>query len=323
MEKEKLKGKQDCFKILSLCFFAGEIMTENLYGPQVSGDDEFKAKARLHQSKFRAEFLKRGYRKQGNWLTGADAKQGKNFYTEFDGLFEEVKKRYPYKYSQLYFNMLRSEHVPYNLFIPLKLAPGKTLAINIFNEYLKNSIKEIVDIKIEYAPEPAAKYLNDKTSFDVFIGYIDFDNSRGIIGIEVKYTEQNYSYGEKELKEMLNPNSIYYQLTKKSGIYKPECITKLKDPMFKQMWRNQLLGESMLLHLKPEFKYFSSIIIYPKGNSYIDNSSKLYKSFLKEELQEIRFLWITYENFFEIMEKYIRDSKYKDWLTYLKKRYIF
>ena len=68
---------------------------DNNYGPECDKDDKFKAKARLHQSKFRAEVLGlQEYNKYGNRLVEEDAEAGKNFYTEFPGLFNEVKKRF-------------------------------------------------------------------------------------------------------------------------------------------------------------------------------------------------------------------------------------
>lgn len=49
-------------------------------GPQYSRDDDFKASARLHQSRFRLEELGlQECRNYGNRLTSADARAGKNF----------------------------------------------------------------------------------------------------------------------------------------------------------------------------------------------------------------------------------------------------
>lgn len=41
-------------------------------------------------------------------------------------------------------------------------------------------------------------YLNDGTSFDTYIEYVDSNDQKGAIGIEVKYTENNYPIGDKE-----------------------------------------------------------------------------------------------------------------------------
>ena len=53
-------------------------MTED-YGPLYSKDDDFKAKARLHQAKFRVNNLKADYHEYGNRLAKNDALAGNNF----------------------------------------------------------------------------------------------------------------------------------------------------------------------------------------------------------------------------------------------------
>jgi hypothetical protein len=58
------------------------------------------------------------------------------------------------------------------------------------------------ELIIEYAPEPTDeyKYLDDETSFDVYIEYIcrGNENEKGIIGIETKYTERRDKVYEKK-----------------------------------------------------------------------------------------------------------------------------
>ena len=94
-------------------------------GPQYSKDritdkTGFLEKARLHQSKYRAEVLHVDFDTYGNYLTTEDANQGLNFYDDFD-IFHEVKKRYKNYSKPLYANLLRSEHIGFNLFIPFNL----------------------------------------------------------------------------------------------------------------------------------------------------------------------------------------------------------
>ncbi len=65
-------------------------------GKQYSKDDKtdptgFLRRARLHQSKFRAEVLILPYDSYGNYLTKEDGEIGNNFYEGFS-IFEAVKK---------------------------------------------------------------------------------------------------------------------------------------------------------------------------------------------------------------------------------------
>ncbi len=86
--------------------------------------------------------------------------------------------------------MLTSEHIPFNFFVPLY--QNNDFCKIVFSELLEVNIHSIDKIEIEYAPKPKENYLNDGTSFDTYIEYTSSDNSKGIIGIEVKYTENEY-----------------------------------------------------------------------------------------------------------------------------------
>ena len=103
-------------------------------GPQYAPDDAFKAAARLHQSRFRADVLRVGFRDYGNRLLDDDARDLLNY---FDGLGvrEALRERYP-KYSRTRdADMLRSEHIPFNFFGPLRTQPG--LAARVLREAFK------------------------------------------------------------------------------------------------------------------------------------------------------------------------------------------
>ena len=193
-----------------------ELGKQYLEGDSQADKTGFKAKARLHQSRFRAEKLKLPCVYYGNILTPEDGIIGKNFYPDFD-VFEAVKGYRPYN-KPLYSNMLRSEHIPFNLFIPLRHDLAYSTAV--FNSILGGCVKSIdshsiidkkENLKVEFAPKPKKNYLNDRTSFDVYIEYNHVDNSRGMIGIEVKYTEGEYEFsGETEKKAFDNLTSKYY-----------------------------------------------------------------------------------------------------------------
>ena len=290
-------------------------------GKQYSIDDSFKKKARLHQSKYRSEILQVDFDEYGNRLPESNAKSGLNFYDGFK-IFDSVKKRYP-KYSKgLYADMLRSEHIPFNVFIPFKSATE--LARHIFSSFIPIEINEIIDIKIEYAPSPSKDYLNDRTAFDTFIEYKNSKNENGIIGIEVKYTEQEYQLkpGSKEEKDIQNQNSIYYQLTNSIELYKPEKVIELPKDKYRQVWRNQLLGESMIFKEDSKYSEFTSVILYPAGNNHFTKVANEYKKFLLGSSKD-RFFAITFESFFKEIEKHINSVELRNWVSYLKSRYLF
>lgn len=138
------------------------IITEGKY----ESDYPFKSQCRYHQSNYRSEVLKVWFDKDINVLLEDAGRDGLNFYDGF-GIRNVVKKENPFR-KPLYCNLLRSEHIPYNFFIPLD--QNKQFRVQVFNDLLGDSIIEILEIKIEYAPPQKEKYLDDHTAFDTYIG---------------------------------------------------------------------------------------------------------------------------------------------------------
>lgn len=284
----------------------------------------FKGRARWHQIKYRKEILKVGEGAHKTHLSEQDALQGLIFFNGFN-IFQIAKERYNPRLEQnkaCYSNMLRSEHIPFNFFIPLANDLG--YARDLLNKFLGNSMGSVTFIKIEHAPDPE-KALKDRTSFDVYVEYVHRDRSYGILGIEVKYTEKEYKLKKrsKEETDINEPTSAYNTLTKKIGLYRKEIIEKLKTDEFRQVWRNQLLGESMTKKNHPESRYehFTSIILYPESNDHFRNLIPSYKSFLIPG-HENSFMGITYEEFIKTAREFTTDTDYLRWLQYLEDRYI-
>jgi hypothetical protein len=287
-------------------------------GKQYFKDSKFKRKARLHQSKFRANILKANCDDYGNILLKEDGLRGLNFYDDFN-ILDSVINRYGKGYKkQLYSNLLRSEHIPFNFFIPL--SHDFEFAKKVFNELLSCKIWQILEIKVEFAPEPIQNYLNDRTSFDTYIKYINHDSEIGILGIELKYTEVGYPLkkGSNEEKNITDSNSNYWKTSEKSGIFIEGIEHKLIQNSFRQIWRNQLLGES--IKQKDGIKHFTSITFYPSGNEHFGKALKEYKSFLK--IQD-GLKGITFENYLTALKKYSNSNRYDNWIKYLSERYLF
>jgi len=265
-------------------------------GKQYIKDDKtdtsgFLKRARLHQSVFRANNLDLPCDTYGNYLTKEDGENGKNFYEDF-GIFDAVKKYRKYN-KPLYSNLLRSEHIPFNFFIPLD--KDRIYCKKIVSDILKSNISSIDRIEIEYAPKPKEKYLNDGTSFDAYIEYTNVDDSKGMIGIEVKYTEKEYK---------LETNSI----------------SVLPTDNFRQIWRNHILGESILIVDSHKFKHFTSLTLFPADNEHFSKTSKEYVDLLVNN--DNKFIAFTYEDFFALLRKHCPGSDYEKWINYLTTRYI-
>jgi len=290
----------------------------NLLGPQYGADDAFKRIARKHQSAHRANVLNVPYDKYGNMLQEKDAREGLNFYREY-GVFDAVKKRYPVYDKQLYANLLRSEHIPFNMFVPFRAESA--LFASVMAQAVGVNVVAVKSIEVECAPEPASEYLNDKTAFDVFCDCEDATGGKFFLGIEVKYTEREYRMEKKEAKYCSDPQSPYNRITTQTSLYRPEIRDALKTDAFRQVWRNHLLAESIILANKLNYRYYKSIILYPSDNTHISNVVNDYKKLLSDQRAET-FAGITFEEFFLLIDRYAESPGAKDWAAYLKRRYI-
>jgi hypothetical protein len=290
-------------------------------GKKYRYDDEFKAKARAHQFAFRENELNDFFdEKNPQVILSPDAaKQGLIFCDIYRELIKSKVKSF--KSSALFSNMLRSEHIPYNIFIPLE--EDLDAAIMLFNEIIGGGILKINHIRIEFAGDAdKSEYLNDGTSFDTFIEYVSSDGSIGGIGIEVKYTENSYPIGVKEKQDIENLDGLYYQITKKSQWYNSTLDTRLfiKANHLRQIWRNHILGYSMLC--RGDIQRFHHVHLYPQGNKYFHEHAIPEYKILLTKCGKASFIDLTYESLFAMLSKYFRSYKHQEWLKYLQKRYI-
>ena len=284
-------------------------------------DDEFKAKARAHQFAFRENELNDFYEEKNPQviLSPEAAKQGLIFCENYRDLIKSKVKSF--RSSVLFSNMLRSEHIPYNIFTPME--EDLDAATTLFNGIIGGSISKINRIYIEFAGDAdKSEYLNDGTSFDTFIEYFSSDGSIGGIGIEVKYTENGYPIGVKEKQDIENLNGLYHQITKRSQWYIPTLDTRsfIKANHLRQIWRNHILGYSMLY--RGDIQHFHHIHLYPQGNKHFhEYAIPEYKTLLTEH-GKASFIDLTYESLFDMISKIFISDKHKEWLKYLQKRYI-
>lgn len=284
-------------------------------------DDAFKAKARAHQFAFRENVLKDYYEEKYPQviLSPNAAQQGLIFCDTYRDLI--LKKVEKFGTSALFSNMLRSEHIPYNLFVPMEedLEDAKLL----FNELIGGGISNITRIDIEFAGyADKSMYLNDGTSFDTYIEYQDDGNQKGAIGIEVKYTENGYPIGEKEEKDIKDAGGLYRRMTIKSGYFIPDLDIQmfLKAHHLRQIWRNHLLGYSMVD--RGDIRRFHHIHLYPQENIHFHQYAlPEYKSLLTPKGKD-SFIGLTYECLFEMISHYFTSDKQKSWIKYLYQRYI-
>lgn len=340
---------------------------------------EFKEKARQHQIAFREDIeigvpamsetcpeteanypiIKNPKREESIrvrssllWQDAKDKNGFRIFYSRFreeitKQVYSDLKKKSDNKIGPLVTNLLRSEHIPYNVFFPMK----KDIkgAKDLFNDLLNTEkIKSIHKIEIEYNPHT----LGDGTAFDVYVEYKAINDIIGGIGIEVKYTEKEYPLkvkdkkGEftKEYKEThdiptgdIRLSDNYLIPSQMSGWFKEEAISNLSANQilrgtrhvvmnhYRQIWRNHLLGASMMLPNKEgvHLDEFTSLTVYPKDNGHF--SPQLWSNYedMLTDSGKATLRHITYEELFPKMRHNLRGIPDIDhWVDYLERRYL-
>lgn len=273
---------------------------------------------------------------------------------------EKSKEGNRFSCSQMVTNLLRSEHIPYNVFFPLH-KDDETVAL--FNDILGEArIESISDIRIEFAPvridaasSKEVPLLGDGTAFDVYVEYIPLNSQpgqKGGIGIEVKYTEKEYRLNpeSKEFHETHDSKGIHladnYKIpSHEIGWFKPEYLADVqyeekdkdvpneeKDKIekhfvadkFRQIWRNHLLGAAMILN--GDLCEFTSLTVFPEGNGHFreDDKNHLWLEYKKKLTDEGKatLKYLTFENLFSKLRKHLHFQGATEWIDYLERRYI-
>ena len=206
-----------------------------------------------------------------------------------------------------------SQHIPFNFFAPLR--SNDMLAKHVIETAFKIPCKSPFYIDFEYAPCKET-HLNDLTAFDTFIRCKNHHGREIGIGIEVKYTEREYTIGKTEKKNVEDNQSIYWQTSIASGAFADPNNQELATDALRQIWRNHLLGLSMLL--RNELSDFYSITVFPNGNLHFHKVIPRYKSLLTAGYRD-KFIGCTFEDYINAIEG---DDEILRWKQFLHNRYV-
>lgn len=214
-------------------------------GPQCSSDDPFTARMRRHQSWYRSHILRvpcgigpkpTSTTPYGNMLAPADGEAGRNFLTSeiaevaLARVAEGAGAVEPFR---LFHNMLSSQPMCFNLFGPL--VRDTALASRLLPTLVPEQNGEVTRVLLEWAPEPAADYLGDRTAFDAFIEYRTPDHRLHALGIETKLTESFSAkiYDREEYRRWMRvPNRPWL----------PDADARVDAVEHNQLWRDHLLA---------------------------------------------------------------------------------
>lgn len=246
---------------------------------------------------------------------------GKNYFDE--KVREAVVLRYPKAFhpgktgnpKSLVSNALRSEHIPFNFFIPLQEYIGSELLATLMAELTGRPISTVDKVEIEYPKAKKNNPLGDNTAFDAYLNGAQ-GKTKLIIGVEVKYTEGPYGWGATE-REMMKNNGSYSCRTDDFPDFVEDAFLFLANRHLKQIWRNFLLGLAMADIKKCKFLY---VHLFPEGNEYQKAACEEFEKLLTAKGRQ-NFFPITYEKFLSYAASVLPEES-SPWLDYLRCRYI-
>jgi hypothetical protein len=297
------------------------------FGPQYRKDPPFTARMRFHQSWYRANVLKVPYgvgpkitnkTYYGNMLTLEDGEKGLNFLRPH--IFEVAKRRIADSKGtvdrfRLLSNLLSSQPMCFNLFGPL--VDDLDLATLLFSACLPGEIKRVDAVRLEYAPEPANEYLNDRTAFDAYVEYTRPDDSPAFIGLETRLSE---SFSQKTYTQ-----PSYWQWTKNPNSPWPEASwPRLIESDVNQIWRHHLLAVALLRHPNSGYAAGRFLVVYHPLDQGAIQPLKSYRSLLKPADQT--FAELPLDHLVDLWADAAADAAAsaadREWLSNFRTRYI-
>ena len=306
-------------------------MTKNAipleWGPQSISDSVFARKARLLQSWYRYTILdepnygvgpaETNRNKYGNIIENGKT-SGKNFLSV--EIFEYAEYRLKNRIKgetfdeyRLFNNMLGSQTMCFNLFVPLKKLFSKNIenVAKIFSACFPSlDIAKVLAIELEFLPYPKDEYLDDGTAFDAFIIFKNSAGARNLLVVETKYIEKLGSNSSTNLKPQIETAS-------NSGLFNDAGIEAANNGL-SQLGRNFLLAQKYTeVH---KLNNFYAVVISPEEN----NSSKIeiesFKKLLNPSAHEI-LLYKSLEEFVDTINGTCPDEMIT-WITDFKRRYL-
>jgi hypothetical protein len=292
-------------------------------GPQHSKDDPLTARMRLHQSWYRSRVLKVPYgvgpkasnkTYYGNMLTREDGERGLNFLSPH--IFQIARRRLAASPAlldsfRLLCSMLSSQTMAINLFGPL--VDNKDLAKRLVEELLSVPIQEVLRVDLQYTPEPAKEYLNDRTAFDVFVEYLDQDGQPSFAGIETVLAGP--------FSDRVYANPSYHKWTyHEEAPFTAGILAALNTPELNQLWRGHLLATALRLHPNSIYASGYYLLLYPAQNTEIGQTAAQYRHLLKPSDQT--FAALTLQQVFERWQELVKNSAYQSWLEAFRLRYL-
>lgn len=178
-------------------------------------------------------------------------------FREPGALFEETR---------LWGNLLSSQALTLNLFVPLALDLDRAAAV--FRKLLPGFVGTVTGIRFEHSPgRRGPDYFGDGSAFDTLIDIVTPEGEPAFVAIEVKYTEGAGG-------PVPAPRPRYAETAQESGLYRDPNAAVLARPGCEQLRREHVLGQLMLQHGLYGRGHF--VLLGPAQNGHVQAMGQRY-----------------------------------------------
>jgi hypothetical protein len=306
---------------------AAPVATENVasphgIGPQYSGDSAFQARMRYHQSWYRDRILNLPYgvgpgptgKPLGNMLTPEDGAAGHNFLNaDIAKLAEEriAEGHGTLDSYRLRHNMLSSQPMCFNVFGPL--AADLDLAAELLDQLVPETVSKVTRIAFEWAPQPAAEYLGDRTAFDAFIEYQTSENRLCALGIETKLTEpfSQQSYDGERYRRWMRAND---------ETWRDGAADHVQDIAHNQLWRDHLLAIALQHHSASPYANVRLLLVRHPSDPDCAAAHGSYRALLQQDCDSLRV--VALDELIHGWSARTNEPAHRAWLRSFRMRYL-
>ena len=174
---------------------------------------------------------------------------------------------------RIFNDLLSSQPLCFNLFG--ELTADLDLASKAVRRLTDGRFAEVTSIDFEHSPGRAdARYLNDRSAFDVFLRCRTSAGGSGFVGIEVKYHESL----KRDKAGSHKPE--YDAVADQMGCFNADREALMRRPL-QQIWRDHLLAGAT--RLVDGFDDAVFVVLYPRDNPHVAAALDRYRLQLTSE----------------------------------------
>jgi hypothetical protein len=135
----------------------------------------------------------------------------------------------------------------------------------------------VVAVRFEWSPGRLdARYLANRSAFDVAFELELAGGERGVLGVETKYHEHAAREGAPKKDRM----DRYRQVTEKSGAFVDGAPDAISNTDLQQIWLDHLLALSMT---QADWDWARFVLVHPAANTSFADAAARYRKLLTDD----------------------------------------